>query len=433
VVQGVDTRPSLDGKYLYYYKWNKRNAIYRAEKTGLNEQMIFELKENQIPAMILPFSDSKRLLIRVRNLPEEISNVLILDLNDRTSQDLGSIDGYPGDFAWYKIDHSVVMRRQANGLDNIWKFDIDNKTLTQVTFGPGPDINPMTDRSGRGIYYVNGKGSGDLLRYDVKTGGIHKIREELVSQPIISPDGKKFMFTKLRTGNTNAELWIGFMDGNTPAVKLTEGRRMGTGDWSPDSSRVAFMDANTPFVASIDGRNVRSLKPFDNPVNNIVWSPDGKTLFASIPDSQGIGVWEMKEDGSNRVQITNKGCIVSDVTKDGKYLIGKISEGDDVGVYAIRLETKELIPLLPNVSTMLVRIAPDNRSFLYAVEQGNQVSIYRAQWNDGKLIGIPEMAFKVPFAFSLIFEGNAYDFSRDLSTVIYTQPNMQADVYLLSN
>lgn len=43
------------------------------------------------------------------------------------------------------------------------------------------------------------------------------------------------------------------------------------------------------------------------------------------------------------------------------------------------------------------------------------------------------MALKLPFAFSLVFEGNSYDFSRDLSTVIYSQPNMQADVYRLSD
>ena len=433
VVQGIDARPSLDGKYLYYYRANKRNAIYRSEKNGLNEQMVFELKENQMPAMILPFSDSKRLLARVRNLPEDFSTVAILNLNERTSQDLGTIDGYPGDFAWHEIDHSILMRRQPNGLDNIWKYDIDNKTLTQVTSGPGPDFNPMTDHSGRGIYYVNGKDSGELLRYDVKTGGVTKIKEELISQPIISPDGKKFMFDTLRNGNLNAELWIGFMDGNTPGVRLTEGKRLGTGDWSPDSSQVAFMDSNTPFVGSIDGRNVRSFKPFENSINNIVWSQDGKVLFVSVPNAQGIGIWKMNADGSNRELITKHGCIVSAVSKDGKYLIGKISQGDDLGVYAIHLESKELITLLPNVSTMLVRFSPDNNSFLYAVQQSNEVSIYRAQWKDGKVIGNPEMALKVPFAFALDFEGNAYDFSRDLSTVIFTQPKMQADIYLLSN
>jgi hypothetical protein len=39
---------------------------------------------------------------------------------------------------------------------------------------------------------------------------------------------------------------------------------------------------------------------------------------------------------------------------------------------------------------------------------------------------------KVPFAFPLDYLGNAYDFSRDLSTIVYARPNAHADLYLLS-
>jgi hypothetical protein len=48
------------------------------------------------------------------------------------------------------------------------------------------------------------------------------------------------------------------------------------------------------------------------------------------------------------------------------------------------------------------------------------------------LIGTPDVAMRLPFTFPLAFEGNAYDFTRDLSTIIFTEPSMQADIYLLS-
>jgi hypothetical protein len=38
---------------------------------------------------------------------------------------------------------------------------------------------------------------------------------------------------------------------------------------------------------------------------------------------------------------------------------------------------------------------------------------------------------KVPFAFSLFYFGNSYDFSRDLSTIVYARPGGQADLYWL--
>jgi hypothetical protein len=41
------------------------------------------------------------------------------------------------------------------------------------------------------------------------------------------------------------------------------------------------------------------------------------------------------------------------------------------------------------------------------------------------------VAVKLPFAFPLLAGGNAYDFSSDLSTVVYARPAGQADLYLL--
>ena len=48
------------------------------------------------------------------------------------------------------------------------------------------------------------------------------------------------------------------------------------------------------------------------------------------------------------------------------------------------------------------------------------------------LVGKPQIALKLPFAFPLQYEGNAYDFSPDLSTIVYARPGGHADLYLLS-
>jgi hypothetical protein len=47
-------------------------------------------------------------------------------------------------------------------------------------------------------------------------------------------------------------------------------------------------------------------------------------------------------------------------------------------------------------------------------------------------MGKPEIALRLPFAFPLFYNGNAFDFSRDLSTIVYARPGGQADLYLLS-
>jgi len=42
------------------------------------------------------------------------------------------------------------------------------------------------------------------------------------------------------------------------------------------------------------------------------------------------------------------------------------------------------------------------------------------------------VVLKVPFAFSLSYDTNASDFSRDLSTIVCARPGGNADPYLLS-
>jgi hypothetical protein len=38
---------------------------------------------------------------------------------------------------------------------------------------------------------------------------------------------------------------------------------------------------------------------------------------------------------------------------------------------------------------------------------------------------------KLPFTFRSMYNGNAYDFMPDLSTVVYARPGGQADLYLI--
>jgi hypothetical protein len=104
-----------------------------------------------------------------------------------------------------------------------------------------------------------------------------------------------------------------------------------------------------------------------------------------------------------------------------------------VGIYEISIEEKKCIPLLPGVEFLGVRFARDGKSFIFPVARGQEVSFYRQAWSQGKISGVPEVALKLPFAFSLAFQGsNSYDLSRDLSTIVYASSARQADLYFLS-
>jgi len=80
------------------------------------------------------------------------------------------------------------------------------------------------------------------------------------------------------------------------------------------------------------------------------------------------------------------------------------------------------------------RFLPANRkSFLYAVVSRGKVSIYRQLWKDAKIVKTPHVALKLPFTFSRGYGGIAYDFSPDLSAIVYARAGASyADLYLRS-
>jgi len=98
-----------------------------------------------------------------------------------------------------------------------------------------------------------------------------------------------------------------------------------------------------------------------------------------------------------------------------------------------QLADKKCIPLLPGTATFTALFPRDGKSFVYAIASRGEVTIYRQPWKDGKIIGAAQVALKLPFTFPLGYAtGNAYDVSRDLSTIVYARPGGHAELYLLS-
>jgi hypothetical protein len=104
------------------------------------------------------------------------------------------------------------------------------------------------------------------------------------------------------------------------------------------------------------------------------------------------------------------------------------------GIYEVDMSKRKCIPLLLDVGTAGAIFARDGKSFFYAVSSGRQVWIYRQLWKDGKLIGTPQVALELPFTFPLGYGYGAlsYDFSRDLSTIVFSRTGGHAELYLLA-
>jgi len=252
------------------------------------------------------------------------------------------------------------------------------------------------------------------------------IVSENASQPIISADGKRVIYIRV-LGPNQTELWVSDIDGANK-VKLAASGNISTGDWSPDSSQLAFIESkggeNWLYIVRDDGRDLRQVEWKGEPLGWQTWSADGKTLYMStVGTGSRPQVWKMNADGSHPEEVQEKGCYVVDASRDGKYFIGTLFNGKEVGIYQISIADRQIVALLPGVVTFMVRFASDGKSFLYPVVSHNEVTIYRQAWSDGKILGKPQIALKLPFAFGSFYQGgNAYDIARDFSTIVYALP-----------
>jgi Tol biopolymer transport system component len=338
---------------------------------------------------------------------------------------------------WSEAGKSVLYGRTVNGLTNIWQMDVGDKSLAQVTFGPGPDRSPMPDPGGKGIYVVNGKSTGYLTAYNTKTKASVDIAAENGTQPVISHDGKRLMYITVPSRDRN-ELWVADVDGGNK-TKLAQGASLATATWSPDDASLAFFaeEEGKPtkfYIVKPDGSGMNTYTvPATLTVQSILWSADQKTLFVNAAErgSKAISIWRESVEGSTLEKMVEDCGIVFDVAPDGKYLLSW-SSGEKLGIHAVSIAERSCTMLVPGASTFGINGDKDGRSFSYAIPGRKDVTIYRQKWENGKAVGQPQVALTLPFAFPLTSGGNAYDSSRDLTTVVYARPGGHADLYLLS-
>ena len=439
LVSGHAVTGSLDGSGIYFTRSGTR-AVFRASVSGLGEEKVVEMEATALPiARILPFPDGKHLLLVMTDPVAMLDESHLYDA-ELASKKVVAIGQLPADalqLGWGEPGKSILFSRTVNGLSNIWKFALADKSVTQVTFGTGPDLSPMPDPAGRGMYFVNGKSAGILTAYNAKTKQAVDIAAENATQPALSRDGKRVMYITAPSRDRN-ELWVANVDGSNK-VRLAGGTQLSTATWAADNLHLTFLSEepgqpDKGYVVAADGSGLRDLHWNGGTIQQLLWSPDQKTLYInSFEKSTKITIWKQSTDGSSGPEKLVYGCgFAFDVSSDGNYLITVVDTGEKIGILEYSLADKSCTSLIPGAVTFGVNFASDGKSFLYAVPGKTDVTVYRQNWQRGKAVSAPQVALKLPFAFPLSAGGNAYDFTRDLSTVVYARPAGHADLYLIS-
>src|SRR5215469_6555178 len=208
-----------------------------------------------------------------------------LDINTRAASDLGEVSNVRSRPSWAQPGKTIYLSRTVNGLTNVWIYSLEDRTLNQVTSGPGPDTEPMGDPSGRGVYFVNGKASGALSVYHFNSKQSNDLVSEDATQPDVPRDARRVAYVIMPEPN-KSELWVSDLDGSN-SIKLvtSDDKFLETLDWSPDGTKFAFMQAvggqNKVSVIDIDGSHLIQLPWSGAYIGFAVWTADGKALYLS--------------------------------------------------------------------------------------------------------------------------------------------------------
>ncbi len=134
-----------------------------------------------------------------------------------------------------------------------------------------------------------------------------------ISEVHVSPDGKRVAYqvstSDKEANRTMRNIWVVSIAEGRPRQLTTSGRDTRP-QWSPDSKKIAFLssrDGNEQaYVLSISGGEPARLTNISTGADNLLWSPDGKTLAftsAVYPDCRDEACNKQREEQQEKSKV----------------------------------------------------------------------------------------------------------------------------------
>ena len=165
----------------------------------------------------------------------------------------------------------MVFSSRQSGKPRIWKLEIANNRLSQITKGKDnhADSEPEVTTDGKTVIYKTvPKDAFQKVPFEGgKSEAVYADNEFSVHQKILSPDGKYIAFTSYRIKDYQKKVQIALLEDNAVKEIIKE-------------------------------------FPFSQ-INGYIWTPDGKSL-TFLSNRNGVpNIWKLPLDGSDVKQITN--------------------------------------------------------------------------------------------------------------------------------
>ena len=450
VANGIRVAPCSDGHTLFVGSSNGR--ISRTDISGGAAEVIAEYSSSSGSNFgdpgtavsdsfydVLAFPDCESLLALGRTASGAVIDKL--DVATRKFARVGEVSAAVGEPTWGVAGKTLYFSRAVNGITNLWEYSLPDGSLKQITFGAGPDRDPLADPAGKGVYFVNGRSSGVLTAYHIASKQSADIVGELATQPLLSHSGQKLAYlTAPEPGRL--ELWIVDIDGSNAKRIQSSSHNLETLGWSADDSQFVFSEAEgnngRVFAVNADGTGLRPLAAQPGRAGFAAAIPGTSSIaFTSFhdPDPQTSVTWRIDlKEAAAKPEALFQGCLgVLNVSEDGDNMLGTVLWGAAPGLYQYSLRDKKCTLLKPGLASYFALYSRDGKSFLFEDTIHGQTSIFRQSLRNGEAVGEPQRMMTFSFAVREDFGGNASNIAQNLSVMVYARPSGQEDLYFLGN
>ncbi|MBK8027203.1 MAG: PD40 domain-containing protein [Chloroflexi bacterium] len=166
---------------------------------------------------------------------------------------------------------------------------------------------------------------GQLITTDVDGGNACLLTEmsgepaytdDLLSQPVWSPDGSQIVFRMAASWDDTHILYLINADGTALRPLTSFDDSFTDMSWSPDGERIAFMSDSEIWVGFADGRGSRRVVEDRGQFTALSWSPDGEWLaYANYGrKDSGAEIHVVSPDGGQPVLIAETGVELSPIS-----------------------------------------------------------------------------------------------------------------------
>lgn len=195
--------------------------------------------------------------------------------------DNGGTGGQSLSARFHPDGRGLVVSAERRGGHDIFRFDLRQRTLNQLTSHPADDVEPSYSPDGRQIVFSSSR-SGQSQLYVMNDDGTDPVRisfgEGRYTAPVWSPRGDLIAFTKQHQGR----FMLGVIDANGSGEEriLYDGYFVDTPAWSPNGRVILFTRGDEAsngtqysiWSVDLSGFNLRRL-PTQGAASDPAWSP----------------------------------------------------------------------------------------------------------------------------------------------------------------